>query len=135
MAPPRVGVAVFALVVAVALLPSPADAGAGAMDAMAAAKARRQMVSASTCDGGIVGGNCDMDVDDLAGAGGELRRSMAAAAARLYISRAALTADMVPCNKKGRSYYHNCANQTAAASDPYRRGCSGITRCHNATIN
>ncbi|KAG0535972.1 hypothetical protein BDA96_03G023900 [Sorghum bicolor] len=50
-----------------------------------------------------------------------------AAAHNRYISYAALRADQVPCNKRGRSYYSNCASQQAA--NPYRRGCSAITRC------
>lgn len=39
----------------------------------------------------------------------------------------ALDANKVPCNKRGQTYYQNCASQQAA--NPYRRGCSAITRC------
>ena len=47
-----------------------------------------------------------------------------------YISYGALRANSVPCNRRGSSYY-NC-NQRQKAN-PYRRGCSTITRCHRYT--
>ncbi|KAJ3692090.1 hypothetical protein LUZ60_012440 [Juncus effusus] len=43
-----------------------------------------------------------------------------------YISYEALKKDRVPCNRRGNSYY-NCMRTTRA--NPYRRGCSIITRC------
>ncbi|KAJ3681896.1 hypothetical protein LUZ60_014469 [Juncus effusus] len=43
-----------------------------------------------------------------------------------YISYDALKKDRVPCNRRGNSYY-NCMRTTRA--NPYRRGCSIITRC------
>ncbi|RLM56286.1 hypothetical protein C2845_PM10G18850 [Panicum miliaceum] len=48
-----------------------------------------------------------------------------------YISYAALRADQVPCNQRGHSYYCNCGSQEPA--NPYRRGCSAITRCARNT--
>ncbi|KAG8067448.1 hypothetical protein GUJ93_ZPchr0005g14496 [Zizania palustris] len=64
--------------------------------------------------------------------GGMLRRALAARQpTNRYISYAALRADQVPCNKRGQSYYNNCASQKAA--NPYRRGCSAITRCSRNT--
>ncbi|KAF0915939.1 hypothetical protein E2562_000578 [Oryza meyeriana var. granulata] len=140
---PRLGVAVLAFLVAaaaaVALLPAPAAAGEADLDALvAAASGRRKM--ASTCDSAI--GECDVDDEDdveelaLLGAGasaGEaLRRSLAARRpTNRYVSYAALDANRVPCNKRGQSYYQNCASQKAA--NPYRRGCSAITRCARST--
>ncbi|KAF5727888.1 protein RALF-like 19 [Tripterygium wilfordii] len=47
-----------------------------------------------------------------------------------YISYAALRANNVPCNRRGQSYY-NCRRRTRA--NPYRRGCSAITRCKRYT--
>nr|XP_020201658.1 protein RALF-like 22 [Aegilops tauschii subsp. strangulata] len=44
-----------------------------------------------------------------------------------YISYAALRADAIPCDKRGQSYYTNCGSMQQA--NPYRRGCSAITRC------
>ncbi|GJN34840.1 hypothetical protein PR202_gb23539 [Eleusine coracana subsp. coracana] len=51
------------------------------------------------------------------------RRSLAR---RNYISYGALRRDNVPCSRRGASYY-NC--RPGAQANPYRRGCSRITRC------
>ncbi|KAF3326808.1 protein RALF-like 19 [Carex littledalei] len=45
---------------------------------------------------------------------------------RRYISYEALKKNRVPCNRRGKSYY-NCKRGRQA--NPYRRGCSFITRC------
>jgi hypothetical protein len=74
------------------------------------------------------------DEEQEVGGGGDalLRRALAARKpTNRYISYAALRADQVPCNQRGRSYYSNCASQQAA--NPYRRGCSAITRCARNT--
>jgi len=47
-----------------------------------------------------------------------------------YISYGALRANSVPCNRRGSSYY-NCNKRQRA--NPYRRGCSTITRCRRYT--
>ncbi|XP_027332479.1 protein RALF-like 33 [Abrus precatorius] len=47
-------------------------------------------------------------------------------AARRYISYGALRKNTVPCSRRGASYY-NC--RPGAQANPYRRGCSAITRC------
>jgi hypothetical protein len=47
------------------------------------------------------------------------------------VSYAVLDANKVSCNKRGQSYYQNCASQKAG--NPYRRGCSAITRCARNT--
>ncbi|XP_059660400.1 rapid alkalinization factor-like [Cornus florida] len=49
---------------------------------------------------------------------------------RGYISYDSLRANRVPCNRRGQSYY-NC-NQRGRAN-PYRRGCSRISRCARYT--
>ncbi|XP_040375861.1 protein RALF-like 19 [Oryza brachyantha] len=135
----RLGVAVLATVVAaVALLPAPAAAGGTDLDALvvaaSSASGRRRLMA--SCDGAI--GECDVDdeedVEELAllgagaSAGEAMRRSLAARRpTNRYVSYAALDANKVPCNKRGQSYYQNCASQKPA--NPYRRGCSAITRC------
>ncbi|KAI4317594.1 hypothetical protein L6164_025455 [Bauhinia variegata] len=43
-----------------------------------------------------------------------------------YISYGALRRNTVPCSRRGASYY-NC--RPGAQANPYRRGCSAITRC------
>ncbi|KAM7273783.1 hypothetical protein ACFE04_028447 [Oxalis oulophora] len=43
-----------------------------------------------------------------------------------YISYGALQRNTVPCSRRGASYY-NC--QSGASANPYKRGCSAITRC------
>jgi hypothetical protein len=45
---------------------------------------------------------------------------------RRYISYGALRRDNVPCSRRGASYY-NC--RPGGQANPYRRGCSRITRC------
>ncbi|KAL3596421.1 hypothetical protein D5086_008058 [Populus alba] len=47
-----------------------------------------------------------------------------------YISYGALRANSVPCNRRGSSYY-NCNKRQKA--NPYKRGCSTITRCRRYT--
>ncbi|KAA8523916.1 hypothetical protein F0562_010339 [Nyssa sinensis] len=48
-----------------------------------------------------------------------------------FISYSALKANNVPCNRRGNSYY-NCKQRGRA--NPYRRGCSYITRCASVSI-
>ncbi|KAL8540918.1 hypothetical protein ACS0TY_002248 [Phlomoides rotata] len=47
---------------------------------------------------------------------------------RRYISYGALQRNNVPCSRRGASYY-NC--RPGAQANPYRRGCSRITRCRS----
>ncbi|KAL6627238.1 hypothetical protein ACP70R_030964 [Stipagrostis hirtigluma subsp. patula] len=123
----RLGAAVLAaLLAAAACLPAPAEAGGatfGGLDTLAASSPR--------CKGAV--GECGVGDDEELGVGGDgageaLRRALAARQpTNRYISYAALRADQVPCNQRGKSYYANCASQQPA--NPYRRGCSQITRC------
>ncbi|XP_066368473.1 protein RALF-like 19 [Miscanthus floridulus] len=115
---------------AVCLLYCAASAGAGPTTTDLGA------VRAVPCDGTL--GQCAVasDEEQEVGGGGAgdalLRRALAARKpTNRYISYAALRADQVPCNQRGRSYYSNCASQQAA--NPYRRGCSAITRCARNT--
>ncbi|KAK3431390.1 hypothetical protein EUGRSUZ_E03266 [Eucalyptus grandis] len=52
------------------------------------------------------------------------------AANRRYISYRALKKNSVPCSRRGHSYY-NCSRMKRA--NPYKRGCSSITRCRRFT--
>jgi hypothetical protein len=47
---------------------------------------------------------------------------------RRHISYDALWKDRVPCSRRGASYY-NC--RPGGQANPYRRGCSCITRCRS----
>ncbi|XP_010428004.1 PREDICTED: protein RALF-like 22 [Camelina sativa] len=47
-------------------------------------------------------------------------------AQKKYVSYGAMRKNSVPCSRRGASYY-NC--QRGAQANPYRRGCSAITRC------
>ena len=93
--------------------------------------------SSPSCDRAL--GQCAVGSDEedeyaaeLGGGEASLRRAMAQRQpTNRYISYAALRADQVPCNQRGRSYYSNCASQQPA--NPYRRGCSAITRCARNT--
>ncbi|KAG0498163.1 hypothetical protein HPP92_002454 [Vanilla planifolia] len=77
---------------------------------------------AMTCDGsscGLFDDGEDMDVE------GD-RRELMARRRRRYLSYDMLKRNQVPCNRRGVSYY-NCNRHGRA--NPYRRGCSYITRC------
>ena len=102
-----------------------ASAGATATDLAA-------LQTSSSCDGTL--GQCAVGAEEEQEVGGEgaLRRALAQRQpTNRYISYAALRADQVPCNQRGKSYYTNCASQKPA--NPYRRGCSAITRCQRST--
>lgn len=75
--------------------------------------------SNSRCSGGSLGECSQDEVDDPT-----TRRFLAGNSG--YISYAALRRDSVPCSMRGASYY-NC--RPGAQANPYRRGCSAITRC------
>ncbi|XP_057953942.1 protein RALF-like 22 [Malania oleifera] len=68
--------------------------------------------------------NVEDDDDEDDDAGMISRRTLAQGGR--YISYGALRRNNVPCNRRGHSYY-NCARSGKA--NPYRRGCSAITRC------
>ncbi|KAF8387836.1 hypothetical protein HHK36_026497 [Tetracentron sinense] len=76
----------------------------------------------STCQGSIAdclaGDEFDMDSETN-------RRILATSQ---YISYGALKRNSVPCSRRGASYY-NC--QPGAQANPYKRGCSAITRCRS----
>lgn len=76
------------------------------------------------CNGKV--GDCDGDTyedvgTDLAAA---VRRGLQWR--KRYLSYDVLKKDRVPCNRRGHSYY-NC--QRSRQANPYRRGCSFITKC------
>ena len=128
-----VALLVAAVAAAAACLAVPASAGVpdmGGLDALAAAGMTKKQ-----CSGAV--GECGVDeAEELGlsggGAGEALRRTLAQRQPQnRYISYAALRADQVPCNQRGRSYYSNCGAQKAV--NPYRRGCSVITRCARNT--
>jgi hypothetical protein len=132
----------LALVVAAAFLSSVRPASAGvpdmsSLDALAASK--MAATTAKQCSGAV--GECGVDeAEELGLSGGVgagddvVRRALAARQPRnRYISYAALRADQVPCNQRGRSYYSNCGAGGQKAANPYRRGCSVITRCARNT--
>ncbi|XP_057948636.1 rapid alkalinization factor [Malania oleifera] len=78
--------------------------------------------SSATCSGLV--GDC-VDADEEMMMESEAARRILGSARR-RISYDALQRDRVPCSRRGRSYY-NCRSMGRA--NPYRRGCSYITRC------
>lgn len=80
-----------------------------------------------TCEGraGECVGGGNEEEEDLIESSDSVRRVLAAYRGR-YISYDALKRDRVPCDRRGQSYY-NCSRQRQA--NPYRRGCTVITRC------
>ncbi|TVU17049.1 hypothetical protein EJB05_33060, partial [Eragrostis curvula] len=126
----RLGTAAAALIVALAAACLLCRAAAQASAASADMASLLSASSAEPCDGTL--GECAVGVDEEEEVGGDLRRALAARQpTNRYISYAALKADQVPCNQRGKSYYTNCASQKPA--NPYRRGCSAITRCQRNT--
>ncbi|XP_060200528.1 rapid alkalinization factor-like [Lycium barbarum] len=81
------------------------------------------MSSTPICDGSI--GECLADDSEEFSMDSESNRRMLAYRRR-YISYGALSRNRVPCSRRGASYY-NC--RPGAQANPYRRGCSAITRC------
>ncbi|KAJ1695206.1 hypothetical protein LUZ63_011904 [Rhynchospora breviuscula] len=73
----------------------------------------------SRCSGDSLGECLEDEVDDTTS-----RRFLAGTPG--YISYGALRRDSVPCSRRGASYY-NC--RPGGQANPYRRGCSAITRC------
>lgn len=80
----------------------------------------------ASCNGAV--GDCIDEEEEMMMDSGVSRRALAQA--RKYISYGALKKNQVPCSKRGQSYY-NCKKRGKA--NPYRRGCSHITRCGRYT--
>ncbi|XP_074576041.1 rapid alkalinization factor-like [Curcuma longa] len=78
----------------------------------------------STCEAGV--GECVGDEEEEGEMESDSVRRVLAANRGRYISYDALKRDRVPCDRRGQSYY-NCSRQRQA--NPYRRGCTVITRC------
>ncbi|XP_042038147.1 rapid alkalinization factor-like [Salvia splendens] len=78
----------------------------------------------SGCRGTIA--ECLADGDDEFDLDSESNRRILATTR--YISYGALQRNNVPCSRRGASYY-NC--RPGAQANPYRRGCSAITRCRS----
>lgn len=80
--------------------------------------------SSPICDGSIGACLAEEDSDEFGMESESTRRMLAYR--RRYISYGALSRNRVPCSRRGASYY-NC--RPGAQANPYRRGCSAITRC------
>ncbi|KAG8363849.1 hypothetical protein BUALT_Bualt19G0065200 [Buddleja alternifolia] len=109
----------FALCVVTSLLLSQASAGGGD----AAAQWLMPTVR-SGCRGTVA--ECLENDDEEFELDSESNRRILAT--RRYISYGALQRNSVPCSRRGASYY-NC--RPGAQANPYRRGCSAITRCRS----
>ncbi|KAJ0986436.1 hypothetical protein J5N97_004792 [Dioscorea zingiberensis] len=72
----------------------------------------------STCDG--LTNDCVEKEDTRRRLENDMRRKVK------FISYAVLMRDLVPCSRRGNSYY-NCIRSGQA--NPYHRGCSFITKC------
>ncbi|KAK2968434.1 hypothetical protein RJ640_004440 [Escallonia rubra] len=73
-----------------------------------------------TCNGLV--GDCIDEDEEMMMESESTRRTLRR---RRYISYGALRRNVVPCNRRGNSYY-NCNYRKRA--NPYRRGCNVITR-------
>ncbi|KAJ1691041.1 hypothetical protein LUZ63_015196 [Rhynchospora breviuscula] len=77
-----------------------------------------------SCNGKV--GDCDGDAYEGMGTDLEAAVRRGLAFRKRYISYEALKKNRVPCNRRGQSYY-NC--QRGRQANPYKRGCSFITKC------
>ncbi|KAJ7567814.1 hypothetical protein O6H91_01G008400 [Diphasiastrum complanatum] len=76
-------------------------------------------------------GGCNVDQEFLMDS--EINRRILAQR-QYYISYSSLSADRTPCPpRSGRSYYTPNCNTASGRPNPYRRGCSRITRCARDT--
>ncbi|XP_019175309.1 PREDICTED: rapid alkalinization factor-like [Ipomoea nil] len=114
--------AICAIFIITAVLSSPAavTASAGAYE-IGYFPMAMPSASSKICDGSV--GECLSD--DEFELDSESNRRILAYRQR-YISYGALSRNRVPCSRRGASYY-NC--RPGAPANPYRRGCSAITRC------
>ncbi|XP_068328066.1 protein RALF-like 33 [Pyrus communis] len=83
--------------------------------------------STRSAAGGLI---ADEDEDAEMQMDSEINRRILAT--RTYISYGALNRNTVPCSRRGASYY-NCIPRAPARhrspANPYRLGCSAVTRC------
>lgn len=92
-----------------------------------AAESEAALDATRTCSGReCAGGGLEEEEEEAAMPTESSRRALAAATTKRYVSYDALMKDRVPCNQRGQSYY-NC--QKHGKANPYRRGCTAITRC------
>ncbi|PIN26683.1 hypothetical protein CDL12_00550 [Handroanthus impetiginosus] len=110
------------LCVITSLLLSQVSAGVGYQDAAATGWIMPQMRSG--CRGTVA--ECLGNEDEEFELDSESNRRILATSR--YISYGALNRNSVPCSRRGASYY-NC--RPGAQANPYRRGCSAITRCRS----
>ncbi|TMW91776.1 hypothetical protein EJD97_013907 [Solanum chilense] len=80
-------------------------------------------ISPRKCNGGVVG-NCIDEEEEMMMESDVSRRVLGGRNG--YVSYGAMSRNNVPCNVRGASYYNCHANQQV---NPYRRGCTQITRC------
>ncbi|KAJ7546981.1 hypothetical protein O6H91_08G063500 [Diphasiastrum complanatum] len=81
------------------------------------------------CDGSV--GECNLDQEFLLDS--DVHRRILAQQQN-YISYGSISAGRVPCPPgSGRSYYTPNCNSARGPVNPYKRGCSAITRCRRDT--
>ncbi|MQM19634.1 hypothetical protein Taro_052641 [Colocasia esculenta] len=77
-----------------------------------------------TCTGLV--GDCIDEEEEMMMESEISRRGLRGRGKGRYVSYQSLSRGQVPCNRRGQSYY-NC--QRGRRANPYKRGCSYITRC------
>ncbi|KAJ7534424.1 hypothetical protein O6H91_13G093800 [Diphasiastrum complanatum] len=90
---------------------------------------QKRFSSGESCDMSM--GKCNLEQELLMDS--EINRRILAQR-QYYISYGSLGADRVPCPPgSGRSYYTPNCNSASGPVNPYRRGCSAISRCGRDT--
>ncbi|KAF2544094.1 hypothetical protein F2Q68_00033174 [Brassica cretica] len=113
--------AIYAVVAILAIVISAVDAsGFGFGHSLDFVRTGSSSLS-SGCEGSIA--ECIAEEEEMEFDSDISRRILAQ---KKYVSYGAMRKNSVPCSRRGASYY-NC--QRGAQANPYRRGCSTITRC------
>ncbi|KAF2544095.1 hypothetical protein F2Q68_00033175 [Brassica cretica] len=113
--------AIYAVIALLAIVISSVDASAfGFGDSLDFVRTGSSSLF-SGCEGSIA--ECIAEEEEMEFDSDISRRILAQ---KKYVSYGAMRKNSVPCSRRGASYY-NC--QRGAQANPYRRGCSTITRC------
>ena len=112
--------AIYAVIALLALVISAVNATGGFGDSLDFVRTGSSSLF-SGCEGSIA--ECIAEEEEMEFDSDISRRILAQ---KKYVSYGAMRKNSVPCSRRGASYY-NC--QRGAQANPYRRGCSTITRC------
>ncbi|XP_010485998.1 PREDICTED: protein RALF-like 22 [Camelina sativa] len=117
--------AIYAVIAILAIVISAVESSGDFVDSLDFVRTAVGSSSSSLFSGGCKGSiaECIAEEEEMEFDSDISRRILAQ---KKYVSYGAMRKNSVPCSRRGASYY-NC--QRGAQANPYRRGCSTITRC------